>query len=185
MKKISIIVSIMLLYFSLFAQTACNSEKKTDEKAKTEAANDIAQNQTAIDTSKKESNVDSSSIEIQSKPVHINTNQFKQLVFNYEANPNEWVYEGDLPAIIDFYADWCKPCKMIAPTLEELQKEYAGKIRIYKVNTDENPELSNVFQIRGIPALLFIPMQGQPQMVSGAIPKESFVQAIKEVMLVE
>ena len=85
-----------------------------------------------------------------------------------------------MPTIIDFYADWCKPCKMIAPTLEKLQEKYKGKIRVYKINTDENPGLSQYFQIQGIPALLFIPMEGQPQMASGALPEADFEKAIKE-----
>ena len=109
---------------------------------------------------------------------------FKQKIFNYEAN-KEWKYEGSLPAIIDFYADWCGPCKMVAPVLEELSEEYKGKINIFKIDTEKEQELSAAFGIRSIPSLLFIPKEGQPQMAMGALPKESFVQIINDVLLQE
>ena len=114
---------------------------------------------------------------------HLTKETFIEKVF--DINNNEWKYKGELPAIIDFYADWCKPCKMVAPTLEELQKEYDGKIVIYKVNVDKEKELASIFQTNSIPAFLFIPMAGQPQMAKGLLPKETFVKAIKEVMKVQ
>ncbi|MCK4993291.1 MAG: thioredoxin, partial [Bacteroidales bacterium] len=101
----------------------------------------------------------------------------------YEAS-KEWKFEGEIPAIIDFYADWCAPCKTIAPILEELQAEYGEKLNIYKVNTEEQKELAGVFGIQSIPSLLFIPKEGQPQMAMGALPKETFKQAISEVLSV-
>ncbi len=109
---------------------------------------------------------------------------FKTKVFDYEKN-TEWKYEGELPAIIDFYADWCGPCKMIAPILEELQKEYEGKIIIYKVDVDDEKELAQVFQTQSIPAILFVPKEGQPQMAKGALPKETFEKAITDVLKVK
>jgi thioredoxin len=117
------------------------------------------------------------------KPEHLTVATFKEKVFNYEKNPDKWTFEGDLPCIVDFYADWCKPCKLIAPIMEELATEYKGKINVYKVNTEQQRELSSVFGIRSIPAVLFIPMEGQPQMSTGALPKESFKQAIDEFLL--
>jgi thioredoxin len=114
---------------------------------------------------------------------HLTTETFKEKVFNYETN-KEWKFEGEIPAIIDFYADWCGPCKTVAPILEELQAEYAEKLNIYKVNTEEQKELSSVFGIQSIPSLLFIPKEGQPQMAMGALPKETFKQAISEVLSV-
>jgi thioredoxin 1 len=114
--------------------------------------------------------------------VHLTTADFKEKVFNYETN-KEWKYEGTLPAIIDFYADWCQPCKMVAPVLEDLAREYAGQIMIYKVNTEEEQELASVFGIQSIPTLLFIPKEGQPQAAMGALPKQTFEQAIKDVLL--
>jgi thioredoxin len=112
---------------------------------------------------------------------HLTDETFKEKVFNYEAN-KEWKFEGETPAIIDFYADWCGPCKVIAPLLEELKDEYGDKLEIYKVNTEEQRELSSVFGVQSIPSLLFIPKEGQPQMAMGALPKETFKQAISEVL---
>jgi thioredoxin 1 len=114
----------------------------------------------------------------------LTTETFKQKVFNYDIN-KEWKYEGELPAIIDFYADWCGPCKMVAPVLEELSGEYKGKLNIYKIDTEKEQELSAAFGIRSIPSLLFIPKEGQPQMALGAIPKETFVKIINDVLLPE
>ena len=112
---------------------------------------------------------------------HLTDETFKKKIFNYEAN-KEWKFEGETPAIIDFYADWCGPCKVIAPLLEELKDEYGDKLEIYKVNTEEQRELSSVFGVQSIPSLLFIPKEGQPQMAMGALPKETFKQAISEVL---
>jgi thioredoxin 1 len=109
---------------------------------------------------------------------------FRQKVFNYETS-RDWKYEGELPCIVDFYADWCGPCKMVAPILEELADEYAGKVNIYKVNTEDQRELAGIFGIQSIPSLLFIPKEGQPQMAMGALPKETFIKAFREVLKVE
>jgi len=113
---------------------------------------------------------------------HLTKPSFTEKVFNYEQN-KEWKFEGKLPCIIDFYADWCGPCKMVAPILEELSKEYAGKINIYKVDTEAEQELAGAFGIRSIPSMLFCPVDGQPQMAVGALPKNSLIQAIDEVLL--
>ena len=115
---------------------------------------------------------------------HLTTQTFKEKVFNYDKN-KEWKFEGDEPCIVDFYADWCGPCKMVSPILEDLSKDYAGKIRIYKVDTDKEQELASVFGIRSIPSILFIPKDGQPQMSMGALPKESFVKAINDILLAQ
>ncbi|MEI6555083.1 MAG: thioredoxin [Paludibacter sp.] len=115
--------------------------------------------------------------------IHITKAEFLAKVANYEKNPTEWKYLGDKPCIIDFYANWCGPCKMIAPILEDLAKEYDGQIYIYKVNTEEEQELAGAFGIRSIPSVLFCPMNGAPQMAQGAMPKDSFKQAINEVLL--
>ncbi|HAM97269.1 MAG TPA: thioredoxin [Marinilabiliales bacterium] len=109
---------------------------------------------------------------------------FKEKVFNYEKN-QEWKFEGELPCIIDFYADWCGPCKMVAPILEELSKEYQGKVDVYKVDTEDQRELAGMFGIQSIPSLLFVPKDGQPQMAMGALPKETFKKAFKDVFNVE
>jgi len=109
---------------------------------------------------------------------------FLDKVFDYE-NEQEWKYKGDTPCIIDFWADWCAPCKMVAPVLEELSNEYDGKVKVYKVNTEVEQELAGVFGIRSIPSLLFVPLNEKPQMAAGALPKESFVQAFQEVLGVD
>ena len=114
---------------------------------------------------------------------HLTNETFKEKIFNYETN-KDWKFEGSTPAIIDFYADWCGPCKVVAPILEELKAEYGDKLDIFKVNTEEQQELSSVFGIQSIPSLLFIPKEGQPQMAMGALPKETFKQAISEVLSV-
>lgn len=116
--------------------------------------------------------------------IKLTTEEFKNKVFNYETD-KEWKYKGTLPAIIDFYADWCGPCKMVSPILEELGKEYEGKIVIYKVDTEAEQELSAVFGIRSIPTFLFIPVNGQPAMQPGALPKHVFKQVIDENLVGE
>jgi thioredoxin 1 len=115
---------------------------------------------------------------------HLTRETFISRVFNYEAN-KVWKFEGDKPCIIDFYADWCGPCKMVAPILEELALEYDGKINIYKVDTEKETELASVFGIRSIPSLLFVPKEGQPQMAMGALPKETLEKAFKDVLGVD
>ena len=111
---------------------------------------------------------------------HLTSETFKEKVFNYEIN-KEWKFEGDKPCVIDFYADRGNPCKMVAPILEELQKEYEGRLNIYKIDTEDQQELAGMFGIRSIPSLLFVPLNGQPQMAQGALPKESFEKAFEEV----
>jgi thioredoxin 1 len=110
--------------------------------------------------------------------------EFKQKVFNYEVN-KEWKFEGKLPVIIDFYASWCGPCRQLSPRVEEIAKEYAGKIIVYKVDTDAEQELSQNLGIQSLPTLLFIPMKGKPQATMGAVPKETLVKAVQEVLLVK
>ena len=114
---------------------------------------------------------------------HLTVDTFKEKVFNYADN-KEWKYEGKVPCMIDFYADWCQPCKMVAPILDELQKEYGENIVIYKVNTEEQQELAGVFGVQSIPSLLFVPQEGQPQMAQGALPKDTFEKAIADVLKV-
>ena len=114
---------------------------------------------------------------------HLTKAEFLSKVWNYEANPNEWKYEGDKPCIIDFYTTWCGPCKRLSPILEELAVEYKGKIVVYKINTEVERELAQVFQVRSIPTLLFFPLNDNPQINVGALPKEQLVEAINKVLL--
>ncbi len=112
--------------------------------------------------------------------IHLNEKSFKDLVFNWEEN-KEWKYKGSVPSIIDFWAPWCAPCRMIGPILEELQQEYGDKIQIYKINTEDEQQLAGLFGIRSIPSLLFVPVAGQPQMAVGALPKDTLKEAISNV----
>ena len=114
--------------------------------------------------------------------IKLTTAEFKQKVFDYTTE-TEWKYQGTLPAIIDFYADWCGPCKMVAPVLEELAKEYEGKIVIYKVDTEAEAELAAIFDIRSIPTFLFIPMTDTPVLQPGAFPKKVFKEVIEDRLL--
>jgi thioredoxin len=115
---------------------------------------------------------------------HLTQETFKQKVFDYEKN-KEWKFAGELPCIIDFYADWCGPCRMVSPVLEELAREYAGKIDVFKVNTEEQQELASLFGISSIPSILFVPKADKPQMALGALPRETLKKGIREVLKVE
>jgi len=117
------------------------------------------------------------------KPELLTAETFKLKVMDYEKNTQQWVFEGDKPAIVDFYADWCRPCRMIAPILEELSVEYKGKIDVYKVDTEAQRELASIFGIQSLPTVLFIPMEGKPSMQKGALPKESYKQIIDDFLL--
>lgn len=153
MKKIILAAAMMSLFVS-----SCNGKQRETEKATNKTENKM-------------------------KTIHLSKSDFLTKVANYETTPNEWKYLGDKPAIVDFYASWCGPCKTIAPILEELAAEYGDQIYIYKVDTEEEQELAAAFGIRSIPTLLFIPMDGEPQMAQGAMPKASFKEAIEKVLL--
>ncbi len=114
--------------------------------------------------------------------IKLTTEKFKELVFDYTTE-KEWKYKGTLPAIIDFYADWCGPCKMVAPVLEELSDEFEGDVFIYKIDTEAEMELSAVFGIQSIPTFLFVPLEGLPMMQPGALPKKAYKQIIEEELL--
>ncbi len=116
--------------------------------------------------------------------ITLSNDTFKKLIFNYEVN-KDWKYEGDKPAIIDFYADWCPPCRQLSPLVEEVAREYSGKINVYRVNTDKEKVLSQALGITQLPTLLFIPAKGKPQITVGALPKESLVKVINEVLLIK
>lgn len=116
------------------------------------------------------------------KTIYLSQADFQKKVFDYKQSM-EWKYLGDKPAIIDFYADWCKPCKMVAPIMDELSKQYDGKVIFYKVNIDNEKELANAFQITSIPTVLYIPKTGQPQAAVGAQAKEDYTKAIESLLI--
>ena len=160
-------ILLVVVAFSL-SMVACGNQGKNNNTSKTETnSNKIENNMTT--TTK--------------KTINLTRAEFLTKVANFEETPDKWVYLGDKPAIIDFYADWCGPCKMIAPILEELAVEYEGQIYIYKVDTEAEQQLAGEFGIRSIPSILFVPMGEDPQMAQGALPKDAFKQAIEEVLL--
>jgi len=117
--------------------------------------------------------------------ISLTTESFQKLVWDYKKNPDSWVFNGDQPCIIDFYADWCRPCKMVAPIMDELSKEFKGKVRIYKVNTDQQRELAGLFRVNSIPAVMFIPKSGKPQMSVGAMQKPAYLEMIQNILQVK
>jgi len=117
------------------------------------------------------------------KVVQLTKAIFLEQVYDYEKNPDKWTFKGDKPCIIDFYADWCRPCKMVAPIMDELSTKYKGQVTIYKVNTDQERELAGFFGIQSIPTVFFCPANGDPQMAQGAMPKESYEKAITDFLL--
>lgn len=169
MKRFSIVL-LMGLAFT-FTSTACSNVNSENNEGAASTAN----------TEMNSSGSDNAS----EKPEYLTKETFKQKVWDYEKNPKEWVYEGSEPAIIDFYADWCKPCKMVAPILEEISREYAGKVKVYKIDTEDQKELAAVFQVRSIPTFLYVPAKGQPQMDKGYKDKAAFEKIISDVLLTE
>ena len=117
------------------------------------------------------------------KPIELTKATFLEKVFNYENNPEAWKYNGDKPAIVDFYATWCGPCRITSPILKDLAAEYGDEIYVYKIDVDKEPELARMFGVQSIPMFLFIPMNEQPQMAVGALPKKSFKEAIDTFLL--
>ncbi len=114
--------------------------------------------------------------------IQLSTEEFKEKVFDYTSD-KDWKFEGSKPAIIDFYADWCGPCKMVAPILEELSDDYSDQIVIYKIDTEKESELAAAFGIQSIPTFLFIPVDGTPLMQRGGLPKHVFKEIIEEDLL--
>lgn len=165
MKRISLMVSLVAL-IGIFGCTSAVGNQEGDQSF-------VENNDTKTETSDN----------LQAEPEYLTYDTFIEKVWNFEDNPQEWVYEGDVPCVIDFYADWCKPCKMVAPIMDDLANEYEGKVKIYKVDVDKEKQLAAVFQVRSIPAVLFSPVKGRPMMQAGALPKDQYVKIIEENLL--
>jgi thioredoxin len=184
--------SITILAAALMLVSCGNASEPQNDNVQSISANEQQQSE-AVNTSTPDQDIEShdntnadketSNKTVNDKPVHLTKDEFLKNVMNYEVNKNVWKFEGDLPCIIDFYADWCRPCKIIAPIMDDLAKEYKGKINIYKVNTEKEKELAAAFGIRSIPSLLFCPMEGNPQMTQGAQSKEAYKKLIEDYLL--
>ena len=158
-KKIALLLAIPLMFYACNNNTSSKINEKTDS----------TKNQ---------------SIKKESKAIvtNLTTAEFKNLIYDYEKNPNEWVFKGTKPVVVDFYVDWCKPCRSIAPILEELAQEYSGKVNFYRVNIDNEEELAKAFNISSIPVVIFSGMKGKPQGTMGAYPKEEYKKYIDSVL---
>lgn len=159
----------IILSFPLMALLLVSCNGKTETKNQTEE-----ENKTEVKNQKENTMT----------TIHLTKSEFLTKVADFEKS-SQWKYLGDKPALIDFYADWCGPCKAISPVLEELAAEYTDRIYIYKINTETEPELAAAFGIKSIPSLLFVPMKEQPQMAAGALSKQQLKEAIETVLLKE
>ena len=181
MKKL---IQVSFLSLFLLAATSCNTgnegAQENNSKTSTEAQSNGAQNQ-MIDQQTPQQKRTQNSEDI--NPIQITTADFKDKIWDYENDPEAWAYKGDLPCVVDFYADWCKPCKRVAPIMDDLADYYAGRVQFYKVNTDDERELSTVFQISSIPAILFAPSEGKPAMQPGAMTKDDYIKIIDKFVL--
>ena len=153
------IINLTLL-FSLLAMLSCGSTSSKQPSSAT----------------------DTNAVAEAGKPIQLDKQTFLKRVYDFEKNPQNWTYAGDKPCVIDFYADWCGPCKVIAPYLEEIAGKYNGKVYVYKVNVDNQQELAQFFGIQSIPAVLFCPMVGKPTMMTGSRPKEDFYTAVEAIV---
>lgn len=177
MRKSSIMLQFLVATMAMLG-TACSGKPATGAHARqTEAASDQGK-ATAGKTATKQ---EKKNMEVK----ELTTKEFKEKIMNYDQHPQEWVFEGDKPVIIDFYATWCGPCKATAPIVADIAKAYAGKIDVYKVDVDQQQELASVFGIRSIPTLFFIPKKGNPQVQVGAMNRAQFDEAVKEILLAE
>ena len=180
------ILSVAIVFITACGFTACNTSnaETQDSNAAVKQEQQVSAPAASPEVAEAPATANTSNTGSEGKVVKLTTQMFIDQIFDYKANPTKWVYKGDKPAIIDFYADWCGPCKRVAPIMEELAAEYKGQVNIYKIDTDHERELAGqVFGIRSIPSILFIPVDGQPTMYTGAYPKEHYVELINSLLL--
>ncbi len=169
MKKFTFLLCSFVIFLN-----SCGSVEKEESSKK-----ELVVTETKKNTEKAKEIIEA---EKEGKVINLSTQMFKDLIYNYEESPTEWVYKGSQPCIIDFYADWCGPCKKIAPIMDELAKKYEGKLTVYKVNTDIEKELSQVFQIQSIPLVVGVPMNGSPEAHMGAFEKQIYMQIAEKLI---
>jgi thioredoxin len=166
-----------LIFLSIIWLSSCGGSAKSEQKPDSATPN-ITLSEQAVSTG------DDNALPVtDGSVVQLTKAMFLEKVYDYEKNSKKWTYKGDKPCIIDFYADWCRPCKQVAPIMEEFSEKYKGQVVIYKVNTDQERELAKFFGINSIPTVFFCPASGDPQMTQGALPKETFEKIITEVLL--
>lgn len=166
-------ILVILSFFAIFSIISCNNNSKTTQDKNVD-------NQTNQQTSVSQSATIEAAKE--GKVMFINKKQFIDNIYDYEKNP-EWTFKSELPCVIDFYADWCKPCKMISPFMEELAQEYKGKVHFLKINVDVEEELARQFNISSIPAVMYCPKNGKPQMNIGGMPKEEIKKLVESILI--
>jgi len=175
---------IGLVFLSLIWLSSCGSSATAEDgKDSTVAAAGSESNNNSASTATGSENNASKTESAEAEVIQLTKAVFLEKVYDYEKNPKQWMYKGDKPCIIDFYADWCRPCKMVAPIMAEFAEKYKGQLVIYKVNTDQEKELAQFFGIRSIPTMFFCPTSGEPQMTQGALPKDTYEKVITEVLL--
>ena len=165
-RKLLVIVAIVSIGLSACSQSKSKGRSKAVAKAKTEKTTTAATADTAS----------------AGKVTFLTTAEFKKKVMDFEQHPSEWVFEGKKPAIIDFFATWCGPCRRMSPTVDKIAKDYAGKIDVYKVDIDKEKQLAMTFGIQSVPTILFVPVSGKPTVQVGALDEATFRQAIREVL---
>lgn len=174
---------IFVIFLCATIMMACSNNKtqeKECEKCQTECSGkkECEKQECTADKKCEKQECDKKCEEQEAGCIQINSEDFKRLVA--DLSQPEWKYLGDKPAVVDFYADWCGPCKAISPILEEIAKEYAGELYIYKINVDNDPSIADAFNIQAIPTLLFIPMEGRYTVKTGGMPKEELINIIQE-----
>ncbi len=173
MKKQLLLLSVTVIMFTMFSCNNNNAEKTNDV-----ALKQLPDNENVNKTDNKISSTEVAAAF--SKPERINTKEFIDKIFDFKNN-NQWNFKGNEPCVVDFYADWCRPCKIVAPVYESLAKDYEGKVRFYKINTDFEQELAAYFGINSIPTFMFCPTQGNPELYAGALQKEDFNKIINRL----
>ena len=168
-----------LIFLSIIWLSSCGNSASTEKKPESAAPITEQSNSQTGD----QATPITPSVNENGSVVQLTKAMFLEKVYNYEKNPKQWSFAGDKPCIIDFYADWCRPCKMVAPIMSELAEKYKGQITIYKVNTDQERELAQFFSIRSIPTMFFCPAKGDPQLTQGALSKEEYEKLITEFLL--